>query len=473
MNLPDIFKEVGFGEVLEKFQAKVGETRQWAGGQYKKVAPGKWEKVPEGGKAQAAPTKLPEHPDDLSQHLAGTLQGRKVGGGVVTMSKTPQALVARIKTARGALENAGYHVDDTGTKYTRGDSVVTLHAPHQVGEGQWAFALAVGQGAEKSMSFDELIQKANDDATTMPSSDDLKDQARRFLMGHMESLANISSKMGDKEEREHERKRVGQEWDKIAHDKRSGASEEEAWHAHLVRMQRMAESLGDPDKALRRARHMEAAGFSAAAKFFYARAQKLGAEVPEMEKSAATGNLEQFNEWVTKQGHKYIKRVQQPDGTYRYYYDVPAGVKPRMDPGERELARFAGPEQPGGGGRELVSPHHSRPYRELREMSMVAHLGEDAYVPKAKQPANAPVKWVKYNKDVGALEGQAKAYHIRGMKMDVEYGKSEAERKLWLATSLMFRDAAKSLATKRDLVTVPSAEKPPSAESSPTMQPMT
>jgi len=422
------------------------------------------------------------------------------------------------------------------------------------------------------MSTEEINKK--DDATTMPSSDDLKDQARRFLVGHMENVARLAGALGDKGDRKHERKRVGQEWEKIAHDKKKGASEEEAWHGHLDRMQRMAESIGDPDKALRRARHLEAAGFSTAAKFFYARAQKLGAEVPGMEKSAAMGNLEQFNEWVQKQHryvrrepvpgggykyiyddkpgagkvsmpadvkpykseemrqlgelahqatrglgpdvrakaskdydrlrakmeraaglgglrrkleqkdlpctaeewvtkqHKYIKRVQQPDGTYRYYYDVPAGEKPRMGAGERELARFAGPEHPSGGARELVSPHHNRPYKELREMSMVAHLGADAYVPKAKWAPNAPVKWHKYNKDVGMLEGQAKAYHNRGMKMEADYGKSEGERKLWLATALMFRDAAKNLATKRDLITVPSAEAKPS-EAKPSMQPMT
>jgi len=319
------------------------------------------------------------------------------------------------------------------------------------------------------MSTEEINKK--DDATTLPSSDDLKDQARRFLVGHMENVARLAGALGDKGERKHERKRVGQEWEKIAHDKKKGASEEEAWRGHLDRMQRMAESIGDPDKALRRARHLEAEGFGAAAKFFYARAQKLGAEVPGMEKSVAMGNLEQFNEWVQKQ-HKYIKRVQQPDGTYRYFYDVPAGEKPRMGAGERELARFAGPERPSGGARELVSPHHSRPYKELRAMSLVAHLGADSYVPKAKWPAAAPEKWHKYNKDTGMLEGQAKAYHNRGMKMEADYGKSEGERKLWLATALMFRDAAKNLATKRDLITVPSAEAKPS-EAKPSMQPMT
>ena len=135
-----------------------------------------------------------------------------------------------------------------------------------------------------------------------PTENDMKDRERSFWAGRMEEEAQIRAKYGDPSEREHERLRVSQEWDKIEADKKKGLSDYDIWQNHVDRMKRMAESLKNAGKALRRARHFELAGLTTASKFFNARAQQLAGDDSEgqmdAQKDILVSNLTKFSEWA-------------------------------------------------------------------------------------------------------------------------------------------------------------------------------
>ena len=134
-----------------------------------------------------------------------------------------------------------------------------------------------------------------------PTLDQLRDKQRKFHASRLEEEAKLRSVYGTPEDREHERLRVEQEWDKIEHDKAKGLSEDDLWSRHLARMKSMAGSLMNAKKAERRARHFELAGLSTAAAYFQQRADELNqaAKKPiDPQKDLLIDNLNKFNEFT-------------------------------------------------------------------------------------------------------------------------------------------------------------------------------
>jgi len=330
----------------------------------------------------------------------------------------------------------------------------------------------------------------------VPSSDERNVRARKFWAQQMEDEAQASQVFGDKDERRHERLRVQQEWEKMAHDKKEGLDDRSAWRGHCQRMFRMAHSIMDPQKALRRARHFEAEGLTTAANFFYNRAQKLsGREEKAMgQKEDVLKELQSFNTAafvhgsLEKQGlplskpHKYIKRVLLPGGGYKYVYEEPAGTTARRaapppTPAEREGGLKARPTG------TVAGPHDKRDYKELRGMVNSVKKRPAFYVAKANWQAAAPAKWLDLNRAVGQVEGQFKAFaerggykgHVKidpkGKKPPEEFGKRYAEKRFWLAQAMNMHDDANHLAAQRDAIRIPKAPKAAPAAVAPAPKP--
>ena len=114
-----------------------------------------------------------------------------------------------------------------------------------------------------------------------PSAEQLQEQERRHQAANMETEAQLREEYGTPEQREKERTRVKQEWDKIEHDKAKGLEDSDIWSRHLDRMKRMAMSMQDPKKCERRAKHFDLAGLSTAASYFRRRAEGLHGKTKE------------------------------------------------------------------------------------------------------------------------------------------------------------------------------------------------
>lgn len=146
-----------------------------------------------------------------------------------------------------------------------------------------------------------------------PSTDELKGRERSFWANRMDEEHSIRSQYGSPEEREHEKTRVAQEWDKMERDKNQGLKDHDIWGNHLGRMTRMAESIRDAGKAERRARHLELAGLATAAKIFYNRAQQLQGGTSgkiDAQKDILIDNLEKFSGWVNHAAmHEYLEKA--------------------------------------------------------------------------------------------------------------------------------------------------------------------
>lgn len=170
-----------------------------------------------------------------------------------------------------------------------------------------------------------------------PTAEQKRDRVRRQTAAELEEEAQLRGVFGTPEEREHERTRVCQEWDKIEHDKAQSMNEDELWKRHLRRMRSMAASLKCPKKAARRAKHFELAGLATAAKYFQQRAEALSHEYRkeiDPQSDLLIDNLNKFNDfvgcyvekwdsrrpgeiWTRRGGQRVTKR---PDGVIVPYF---------------------------------------------------------------------------------------------------------------------------------------------------------
>lgn len=154
-------------------------------------------------------------------------------------------------------------------------------------------------GAKMARSEDG-VNKAN---SVYPSSDELESRRRKFRAEQLEQEAALRDQFGTPEQRSHERMRVKQEWDKIDADERAGLDEGKIWRRHMQRMRRMASSVGSPNKARRRAAHLNAEGLKSAGKLFEERAQELEnvANATKNPHTRALKSLQGFDQWVRKE----------------------------------------------------------------------------------------------------------------------------------------------------------------------------
>lgn len=134
-----------------------------------------------------------------------------------------------------------------------------------------------------------------------PTSDELSARERRHQAAKMEEEAKIRGKFGDPESRDHERLRLGQEWEKIQADQKKGMKDDQVWQNHVDRMSRMSNSLKDPSKCERRAQHFDAVGLKSAGLMFRQRAATLKSKIANKAATPKQGvvkSLERFNKEV-------------------------------------------------------------------------------------------------------------------------------------------------------------------------------
>lgn len=326
-----------------------------------------------------------------------------------------------------------------------------------------------------------------------PTPDELKAQERKFRAGRMEEEAKLRGVYGSPEEREHERLRVNQEWDKIEQDKSQGSNDDQVWQNHLKRMTRMASSLSCPKKALRRAKHFEMAGLSTASSLFQKRAEMLASEGERPvspEKDLLIDNLQKFNEFVVDV-EKYTKRAiwevwAQPSG--KRVTKIPSGnivpfeggvvqqreqalsgraptgaaPVPEKKAGEAPKERRAPPLANGsklrfkkGKNGKLSSGHFDKSLQQLvrevrgylsaQKKSSKYVLVRDMTEDQRKMP-----DFRKYNSGIGQAETYAREYGDRGLGKKEGSPEDKKEKKFLLGMSLVMRDSAAEFVRLRD-----------------------
>ena len=340
-----------------------------------------------------------------------------------------------------------------------------------------------------------------------PTSDQIREQERKFSAGRMEEEAKLRSVYGSPEEREHERLRVGQEWDKIDRDKAQGMNDDQVWHNHLDRMKRMARSLRESGKATRRAKHFELAGLSTAAGLFQGMADYLGraSKKPlDAQKDILISNLDKFNEFVvdlakhqSAQSEAEIEKLRprrvgeiwtRPGGAR--VVKLPNGnivpfegharkeedtKKQEKGPGKKGAA---GPKKDGktlaedkrlsadlGNGSRvryrkavdgsLINPLFLKSEDEL-EKAVREYLehqqGRTKYVlvRDMTEDQRKDVQFRKYNSGIGQAETYARAYGYHGLKQEAKTRSSHAERRFWLGMCLVMKETAEEFVRLRE-----------------------
>lgn len=320
-----------------------------------------------------------------------------------------------------------------------------------------------------------------------PTAEQIRDRDRRNNALRMEEEAQLRGVYGTPEEREHERMRVSQEWDKIEHDKAQGMNDAELWGRHLRRMRRMATSLKCPKKAARRARHFELAGLSTAAKYFQQRSEFLGQQAKKAidpQTDILIDNLNRFSDfvekwesrrpgeiWTRRGGQRVIKR---PDGVIVPYFGPKEGEDKKEEEEEKTPTGKAkkGKPEVGGAGKErrtlmsvisvragengsLISPHFSKSEEALVRL-VKAYLATQEKKSKYKKPEDltdkqkANKEYMKYNKGIRQSEEMARTFGEKGLK---EHEKDDTDSSLCrflLASCLVFADIAGAMGRRRD-----------------------
>lgn len=326
-----------------------------------------------------------------------------------------------------------------------------------------------------------------------PTSEQIRDRERRHVAGRMEEEAALRTEYGTPEEREHERMRVNQEWDKLEHDKAQGMSDEELWRRHLRRMRKMALSLRDPKKAVRRAKHFELAGLTTAARYFQQRAEMLNRELDkplDVQKDLLIDNLQQFTQYVGYLTEKWQARrpgeiwtrpggqrvTKRPDGTIVPYFGPKKGEDEKEEEEERrsrDRVRKVPPkgsvsqgEQKGktllnalhirtGEGGALISAHFAKSEEALARL-VRAYLSSQEKRSKYKESGELTkeqkqnTEYLKYNKGIRQAEEMARTYGEEGLR---EHGKKKTDTskcRFLLASCLVFADTSEAMAGKRD-----------------------
>lgn len=339
-----------------------------------------------------------------------------------------------------------------------------------------------------------------------PTSDQIREQERKFTAGRMEEEAKLRSVYGSPEDREHERLRVGQEWDKIDRDKAQGLNDDLVWRNHLDRMKRMARSLRDAGKATRRAKHFELAGLSTAAGLFQEMAEYLGraSKKPlDAQKDILISNLDKFNEFVadlakhqaeqsaaeieklrprrvgeiwTRPGGARVTKL--PNGNIVPYEgharkeqeikrqekspEKKGAAVPKKDTALAEDDRFSA--DLGNGSRvryrrgpdgSLINPIFLKSEDELERAvrEYLAHQQEKTkyvLVRDMTEEQRKDVQFRKYNSGIGQAETYARAYGYHGLKQEARTRASHAERRFWLGMCLVMKETAEEFGRLRD-----------------------
>jgi hypothetical protein len=324
-----------------------------------------------------------------------------------------------------------------------------------------------------------------------PTSEQIKAQERKFQASRMEEESQLRSVFGTPEEREHERMRVNQEWDKIDQDKAQNRNEDELWRNHVDRMTRMATSLRCPKKAARRAKHFEMAGLSTAAKLFNEKAERLAADSKkplDPEKDLLISNLEKFNEFVadvekyqprqvwevwTQPSGKRVTKI--PSGNIVPFEGgvvqdrdrsisgktptgaVTAPEKKKDSPAERRQAPPPSSNKFGfkkGANGKLTSSHFSKSLAQLiKEVRAYLKTQRDkskyVLVRDMKEEQRKRPDFRKYNSGIGQSETYAREYGEMGLG-EKDSPDNERDRKFLLGMSLVMRDVADEFSRMRD-----------------------
>jgi hypothetical protein len=333
---------------------------------------------------------------------------------------------------------------------------------------------------------------ARDD--TYPTAEQIKAQERKFHASRMEEEAQLRDVYGTPEDREHERTRVNQEWDKIDRDKAEGVNDDALWRNHLGRITRMATSLRDAKKATRRAKHFELAGLGTAAKIFQRQAEVLAGESKkdiDPQSDLLVDNLTKFNEfastiekydarqtwevWTQPSGKRVTKLpsgniVPFEGGVVAQRDQAASGLATRAAPpaAATEPAALAaakrkeGPLPAGnrfkfrkGANGKLTSGHFNKSEKELaREVRayLSRQRSQSKYV-MVRDMAEAQRKnanFRKYNSGIGQAETYAREYGSRGLGKKDDHGHNSQEKKFWLGMTLVMADTASEFARLRD-----------------------
>jgi hypothetical protein len=326
-----------------------------------------------------------------------------------------------------------------------------------------------------------------------PTHEQIRDRDRKQTASRMEEEAALRSVYGTPEEREHERMRVNQEWEKIEHDKAQGMSDSSLWNRHLRRMRRMALSLRDSKKASRRAKHFELAGLSTAAKYFQQRAQMLNRELGkplDVQKDILVDNLNQFTKYVASLTEKWVARrpgeiwtrpggqrvMKRPDGTIVPYFGPKKGEEGEEEEEEKRSkgSSMKSPDKETAGrdrkkkslsdalrlvrGKNgaLVSKRFSKSEEVLVRL-VRAYLSKQEKKSKYKESGELTKEqksnpdYVKYNKGIRQSEESAKVYGKAGLREHEKKYTNSSECRFLLASCLLFADIANAMVRKRDL----------------------
>jgi hypothetical protein len=328
-----------------------------------------------------------------------------------------------------------------------------------------------------------------------PTSDQIKANERRFHAGRMEDEAKIRTTYGTPEDREHERMRVNQEWDKIESDKVQNVGDDKVWRNHLGRMTKMALSLRCRNKCLRRAKHFEMAGLSTAAKIFTKQAERLAAmskKPMDVQKDILIDNLEKFSEFVnsvekyhprntwevwTRRGGERVTKI--PSGNIVPYEGKVIEDRKKAT-GSSDADTKAGPgaasatdgvKTPANGATAKKLPAESKlNFKIVNGKHTSGHFDKGlAALEKAvrtylagqeknskfiaikdmteTQRKNATYR--KYNSGISQSETYAREYGAKGLG---EKGELPADvRKFWLAMTLVMADVADEFGRVRDI----------------------
>jgi len=287
---------------------------------------------------------------------------------------------------------------------------------------------------------------------------------------------------GTPEEREHERLRVSQEWEKIEHDKAKGIKDRQIWDNHIDRMKRMALSVKCPNKCERRSRHLELAGLTSASRMFQESAAALRGETEgpvDPQKDLLLDNLHKFTGFVCELEKYQSRRVgeiwtrdggqrvtKRPDGIIIPYI-APKAARGRKagDPkssihnkqsARKNVKRFNLSDLNAmRGDNGFESAHFSKSMSDLvKEVQRLLQRLEDH--PNCVLPNDlatdeeANKKFRKYNKAVCDAEESAKKYGKRGLKKTGKKSDAESDRTFWLATALLFDDVSQEFTALRD-----------------------
>lgn len=327
-----------------------------------------------------------------------------------------------------------------------------------------------------------------------PTNEQIQERDRKHTAVRMEEEAALRSVYGTPEEREHERMRVNQEWEKIEHDKAQGMSDAELWKRHLRRMRRMALSLKCPKKSARRAKHFELAGLNTAAKYFQQRAEMLNRELEkplDVQKDLLIDNLNQFTKYVgylmekwearrpgeiwTRPGGKRVVKL--PDGTIVPYLGPKGDEKKKKEEEERGsgkggVKKVPPSEKYGKEGKKkrtlmdalhikkgsdgaLISAHFAKS-EEILVRLVKSYLRFQEKKSEYKKPGEltkeqaSNKEYRKYNKGIRQAEEMAREYGEEGLAEHEKPKTNSSECRFLLASCLMFADIAEAMSKKRD-----------------------